>query len=1040
MRPSFYLLAIALAAPLTAAIEFNREIRPILSDKCFFCHGPDDQNRRAKLRLDTEAGAKADLGGRAAVVPGDVAKSALYQRITHVNKGMRMPPLASGHTLTEREIGSIKQWIEEGAKWQKHWSFIPPSRPVLPKVSQPAWPKNAIDHFILARLDREGLKPSPEADKRTLIRRVTLDLTGLPPAQREIEDFLADNSANAYEKVIDRLLRSPRYGERMAIRWLDAARYADTNGYQTDAERFMWRWRDWVIDAFNDNKPFDKFTVEQLAGDLLPNATRDQIIATGFNRNHRGNGEGGSIGAEFIVEYSVDRVETTSTVWMGMTLGCSRCHDHKYDPLSQKDFYSLFAFFNNIPEKGKVFKYGNSPPLIPAPTGQQEETLNKIEAELSRTANDWERLHGERVASQRAWEAKFDRNTPLDWAPHRALLAHYKLDSDAAGAGPSNKALATTAKDGDAAFAEGRLGQAATFDGKRYLDAGNIAPFGFYSKFSMAAWIKPSQKDGAIITRAEDVEEQSGYGLYLKDGKVQVNLISRWLDDCLRVETTDAVPMNQWTHVAMSYDGTRVADGIRIYVNGERAKLRYVVDDLNQNFQTKEPLRIGAGDGKRFHGAIDDVRVYNDAITAAEAAVLAEAAPVNQLVAIASGQRTRAQSDKVEWCFLDKFAPAPVVTAWNKLYEVRKERERFSDGLPTVMVMQEKPVKTETFILVRGQYDRPGEKVSRAVPKALPALPTDAPLDRLGLARWLVSRDHPLTARVTVNRFWQMFFGFGIVKTVEDFGSQGEWPVHPELLDWLAVEFQEKGWDVKGLMKTILMSSTYRQSSKVSPELLQKDPDNRLLARGARWRLAPEMVRDQALAMSGLLVEKLGGPSVKPYQPAGLWKELAGGTDYQRDSGENLYRRSMYTFWKRAVPPPGMMTFDSAGREACVVRENRTNTPLQALTLMNDETYLEVARKMAERMIRDGGSTPESRIAYGFELATARKPREAETRVLTASFNRNLDRFKTEPAAAEKLLKQGESKRDESIPATELGAYSVVASLILNLDETVTKE
>jgi hypothetical protein len=1040
MRPSSLFLAFALTSPLFGAVEFNREIRPILSDKCFFCHGPDDQNRMAKLRLDTETGAKADLGGRAAVVPGDISKSMMYQRIVHPNKAMRMPPLASGHSLGEREIASIRKWIEEGAKWQQHWSFIPPSRPPLPAVSRPSWPRNPLDRFILARLDREGLEPSPEAPKHSLIRRVTLDLTGLPPTPAEVEEFLADTSPEAYEKVVKRLLRSPRYGERMAIRWLDAARYADTNGYQTDAERFMWRWRDWVIDSFNSNKPFDKFTVEQLAGDLLPNASRDQIIATGFNRNHRGNGEGGSIGAEFLVEYAVDRVETTSTVWMGMTLGCTRCHDHKYDPFTQKEFYSLYAFFNNLPEKGKVFKYGNSPPLIPAPTAQQEETLSRIEADLSRTADDWERLHSLRVTAQREWEARLDRTATIDWVPPRALLAHYALDGNVSGIGPANQTLATTPKDGAPVFTEGRIGRSAAFDGKRYIDAGNIAPYGFYSKFSLAAWINPSRKDGAIVTRAQDVEEQSGYGMYLKDGKVQVNLIVRWLDDCLRIETVDAVPLNQWTHVTMTYDGSRVADGVRIYVNGERARLHYVVDDLNQNFQSKEPFRIGAGDGKRFHGSIEGVRIYNDAITAAEVAVLAETAPVNALVALAPVQRTRPQADKIEWCFLDKFAPAPITAAWNKLYEVRKQREHFLAGLPTVMVMQEKPVRNDTFLLIRGQYDRPGDKVTRAVPKALPALPVDAPLDRLGLARWLVSPRHPLTARVTVNRIWQMVFGTGIVKTVEDFGSQGEWPVHPELLDWLAVEFQEKGWDVKALLETIVTSSTYRQSSKVNPRLLQKDPENRLLARGTRTRLAPEMVRDQALSMSGLLVEKLGGPSVKPYQPAGLWKELAGGADYQRDTGEKLYRRSMYTFWKRAVPPPGMMTFDSAGREACVVRENRTNTPLQALTLMNDETYLEIARKMAERMIREGGSTPESRIAYGFRLATARAPGEGESRVLTASLNRNLDRFKTDPSAAEKLLEQGESKRDESIPAPELAAYGVVASLILNLDETVTKE
>ncbi len=1031
----------ALAALVSAApVEFNRDIRPILSDKCFACHGPDNQNRKANLRLDTEAGAKADLGKRAAIVPGDPAKSALVQRITHASKGLRMPPFATGNSLSERETELLTQWIREGAPWQKHWSFMPPVRAAAPQVSNAAWAKSPLDRFVLARLDREGMKPSPEADRRTLIRRVSLDLTGLPPSPEEADAFVADKSPDAYEKVVDRLLRSPRYGERMAIRWLDAARYADTNGYQTDAERFMWRWRDWVIDAFNKNMPFDRFTIEQLAGDLLPNATRDQIIATGFNRNHRGNGEGGSLAEEFIVEYSVDRVETTSTVWMGMTLTCTRCHDHKYDPFTQKDFFSMFAFFNNIPEKGKTFKYGNSPPMIPAPTAAQEESLKEIESELSRAANTYERLHPDRVAAQKDWEAKLDKSARIEWAPHRELLAHYTFDGSADAAGPGGKTLPAAVKEGSADFAPGKHGQSARFDGKRYVDGGNLAPFGFYSKFSLAAWIKPSAKDGAVVTRANEADETAGYGIYLKNGKIQVNLIARWLDDCLRVETVDAVKTGEWTHVAMTYDGTRIADGIKIYVNGEAAKLKYIVDDLNQNFQTKEPLRIGSGGGMRFQGEIDDVRVYNVAISAAEAAVLAEAASVNELAAIPREKRGRPQADKVEWCFLDKFAPAPVRDAWNGLYDWRRKREFFLDSVPTVMVMQERPVKKDTFLLIRGQYDRPGDKVDRAVPKSLPPLPKDAPADRLGLARWLMSPENPLTARVTANRFWQGIFGTGLVKTVEDFGAQGEWPMNPELLDWLAVDFRESGWDVKKLMKTIVTSATYRQSSKSTPALTQKDPDNRLLARGPRVRLAPEMVRDQALLMAGLLVEKTGGPSVKPYQPAGLWKELAGGTDYQRDRGENLYRRGMYTYWKRAVPPPGMMTFDSAGREACVVRENRTNTPMQALALMNDETYLEAARKLAERMIREGGNSPESRLARGFEIATARQPNERESRVLASSFQRNLDRFQTDPAAAAQLLKQGESEPDKSIAPVTLAAYSTVASLILNLDETVTKE
>jgi hypothetical protein len=1004
LRRSTFLLA---ALPAFAApVEFNREIRPILSDRCYTCHGPDSVNRKANLRLDVEEIARPKL-------------AAALERVTSTNKALRMPPVYAGAGLTEPQIATLKQWVAEGAPWQKHWSFIPPVRPEPPTVKNAAWPKNDIDRFLLARLEREGMQPSPTADRTTLIRRVTLDLTGIAPAPSEVDAFLADSSPRAYETVVDRLLASPRYGERMAARWLDAARYADTNGYQTDAERFMWRWRDWVIGAFNRNMRFDQFTIEQLAGDLLPNPTLDQLIATGFNRNHRGNGEGGSIPEEFLVEYHADRVETTSTVWMGLTIGCSRCHDHKYDPFTQKEFYQLTAFFNNLDEKGKVFKYGNSPPMIPAPTSAQQQELAKRDAAVTAAKAAFQATSVTRAQGQAAWEKTL---TPGDdWHPSRFLLENVSLKD-------------AKSVDGAAEFAQGRYGQAVVLDGKRYLEAGNIGNFGFQSKFTVAAWFKTESPDGILVSRAEDREEQPGWGIHLKDGKLQVNLIQRWLDDCLRVETEQPVPLHQWAHVAVTYDASRVAAGIKVYLNGEPVKLRVIVDDLNQTFTTKEPFRIGAGHGMRFHGAIEDVRLYGHTLSAREAAVLANNQALDAIARIPAAARTQAQRDKLEWAYLDKNPE------WNALLAAEHERAQFLDALPTVMVMREMAKPRETFLLVRGAYDRPGDRVYRAVPASLPPLPRDAPADRLGFARWLVNGQHPLTARVTVNRFWQMMFGTGIVKTVEDFGSQGEWPVHPELLDWLATEFVRRDWDVKAMLKEMVMSAAYQQNSRATPELLQRDPDNRLLARGPRLRLPAEMVRDQALAMSGLLVENLGGPSVKPYQPAGLWKELAGGTDYQRDHGTALYRRSLYTYWKRAVPPPGMMTFDSAGREACTVRESRTNTPLQALTLMNDETYLEAARKMAERMMLEGGATPASRLDYGFKLALARAPHDRERTVLLASLHHYLDRYKTDAAAAQKLLTQGESPVSPGLDKSELAAYSTVASMLLNLDETVTKE
>jgi hypothetical protein len=965
----------------SSSVEFNRDIRPILSDKCFTCHGPDQARRRSRLRFDVEAEAKQDLGGRFAVVPGDVSQSEMIRRITSADPARRMPPVASGRTLT----------------------------------------------------DREGYQPAAEADRITLIRRATLDLTGLPPTPAEVDAFLNDRSPDAYENVIDRLLASPRYGERMAARWLDGARYADTNGYQTDAERFMWRWRDWVIDAFNRNMRFDGFTLQQIAGDMLPRATLDQQIATGFNRNHRGNGEGGIIPEEYAVEYVVDRVETTSTVFMGLTVGCARCHDHKYDPFSQREFYQLFAYFNNVPERGKANKFGNSPPMVQAPTDAQAAQLKAIDQKVAAAEKRFAGLQADAARTQRAWETTLGTD-PVHWSIRDDLVLHYSLDG----------ALeAAKFEDGAAEFAPGRVGDSATFDGKRFILGGDVGglDFGFQSRFTLAAWIYPTSGTGAIITRTKDVEEESGYGLYLKDGKLQANLILRWLDDGARVETVKPVELNRWQHVMVTYDGSRIAEGIKIYLDGQPQELTVHLDDLNQNFRTRDPLRVGGGGGpsNRFRGRIDEVRIYNVALTPNHAAVVATGESIDEIARMAEPRRTAAQREKITLHFLENHAPPAIGRAWSDLVAVRREREQLVESLPTVMVMRERETPRDTFLLVRGAYDKPGEKVAPGLPAILPPLPKGAPNNRLGFARWLVDPSNPLTSRVAVNRFWQMYFGAGLVRTVEDFGSQGEWPSHPELLDWLATEFIRTGWDVKAMQKLIVTSATYRQSSKTTPELLQRDPENQLLARAPRLRLPAGVIRDQALAMSGLLVEQLGGPSVKPYQPAGLWKELSG-QDYVQDKGDKLYRRSLYTFWKRSSPPPSLMNFDAAGREACVVRETRTNTPLQALDLMNDVTYLEAARKLAERVMKERRTGPEDRIVLAFRLAVARPPTPRELGVLNEALASYLTEYKNSAEAARKYLNQGESPRDEELDVRELAAYSAVASLILNLDETITKE
>ncbi len=974
-----------------------------------------------------------------------------------------MPPAWAGTArLSNREISLLTRWIEQGAVWQKHWSFIPPVRRELPAVSDPNWPKNAIDYFVLSRLDREGLKPSPETDRRTLIRRVTLDLTGLPPTPGEVEAFVRDPSAGAYEKVVDRLLASPSYGEHMAMRWLDNARYADTNGYQTDGERSMWRWRDWVINAFNGNMPFDRFTVEQIAGDMLPGATPQQILATGFNRNHRGNGEGGIIPEEYAVEYVVDRVDTTSMVWLGVTLGCARCHNHKYDPFTQKEFYQVFAYFNNVPERGKAFKYGNSPPTIAAPTAEQESRLKAIDQKIAEAEQHQTEMEARIAKAQRTWE-KSVKASSLDWASDRALAVHLPLNGDVRGEihrdppksekytylmenGPVTVEAAPTAidpvwKNGEAQYADGLSGRAGSFDGKRFVEVGNIADFGFYDAFTLAAWIYPTAGTGAIISRAQDAVEGQGLGLYLKDGHLQANCVQRWLDDGARIETEATVELNRWSHVMLTYDGSRLARGIQIYLDGKPLKVKVQLDDLNQSFQAKEPLRIGAGLGpeNRFRGSIADVRIYRTALASEEAAVLAVPDSISRLARIAPAKRSDAQSNKLRWCFLDRYAPPAMQSIRKEILDLQDQRKGLFGTFPTVMVMQEGPPR-ETHLLVRGAYDHPGDKVSPGVPAVLPPLPAGAPNNRLGFAKWVVDPSNPLPARVTMNRFWQTYFGVGLVKTVEDFGSQGEWPLHLELLDWLATEFVRTGWDVKAMQKTIVMSATYRQSSKVTPELQQRDPENRLLARGPRSRLAAETLRDQALAVSGLLVGTIGGPSVRPYQPPGLWKELTGGEDYKPDTGEGLHRRSLYTFWKRTSPPPMMMNFDAAGRETCVVRELRTNTPLQSLNLMNDVTFLEAARGLSRRMMHDGGNSPAERISYGFELATARPPKPRESEILLSSLRYYLDTFQADRGAALKYVSLGDAPADFKGDASEAAAYMTVANMILNLDVTVTKE
>ncbi|HXJ93249.1 MAG TPA: DUF1553 domain-containing protein [Terriglobia bacterium] len=1072
IKLALFLASVGAAAACSAsdsapeAVLFNRDIRPILSDRCYTCHGPDKANRKTNMHFDTEEGAFTALNsGGFAIVRGDPAKSMMFQRISSDNQAFRMPPAYMGFAkLPERDIDLIRRWIAQGAKWQKHWSFIPPEIAPRPAVMHQQWPRNAIDYYVLAHLEREGLAPSPQADQATLIRRVTLDLTGLPPTPAEVTAFLNDHSPDAYEKVVDRLLASPRYGENMAWQWLEAARYADTNGYQSDGVRNMWRWRDWVIDAYNRNMPFNQFTVDQLAGDMLPHATRDQIVATGFNRNQRTSAEGGIIDEEFRVAYVVDRVDTTSSVWLGLTIGCARCHDHKFDPILQKEYYQLFAYFNNVPEKGFVYNFGNEEPYIKAPTPDEEAKLKGLDLNLAAKQAAYSSLQPEIIKSQRAWERWVKSSHVSDWNVSDGLILQFPLDGDLrettgiydrrnsfdhqppAGQstekhqGPLQPVVAG-GTDANLPFVPGKLGKAASFDGHRYLNGGKVLSFNYLDPVTFAAWIYPTSANGAILSSVEDVHEGSGYGLYLRDGKLTYHFTMRWTDLGMRLEALQPLALNQWHHVTFTYDGKRKPSGARFYVDGVPQETKVLFSEMSWPLGEPQPFRIGAGEGPedRFQGAIEDVRIYNRALSPDEVGVLPVLKTAPEIASIAPAKRTPAEANKLAFCFLEQYAPEDVHESRLQLAEAQKARDQYYASIPTVMVMKEGPPR-DAYILKRGAYDAHGDKVLPGLPHVLPPMPAGFPNNRLGLAEWLVDRSNPLTARVTVNRFWQMLFGTGLVKTVDDFGSQGEWPMYQDVLDCLAVKFMDSGWDVKALLKTMVMSATYRQSSKVTPALLERDPENRLLARGPRFRLPPQAIRDQALAISGLLVEKVGGPPVKPYQPPGLWEEVSFGESYKPDTGDALYRRSLYTFWKRTVAPPTMVTFDASPRETCIVRANRTNTPMQALDLMNDVTYVEASRKFAERMMKEGGASPDQRIDYGFRLALARPAKPQERSVLLDALGQFKARYQAKPDAAAKYLSEGNSPRDPKLDPVELAAYTAVASLIFNLDETITKE
>ena len=1025
-------------AELPEVVDFNFHIRPLLSDRCYACHGPDAETREADLRLDVEEDAYAALEageGSHVIKPGEPDESEVYLRIATEDDDLRMPPVDSNLSLTTDEIALIEKWISQGAEWKPHWSFIPVDRPSLPEVKNSSWIRNPIDRFVLARLESEGWQPAEESSREKWLRRLSFDLTGLPPTLAEIDEFVADDSSQAYEKVVDRLLASPRYGERMAVDWLDLARYADTYGYQADVYRPVWPWRDWVVTALNDNMPFDEFITWQLAGDLLPDATAEQKLATAFNRLHRQTNEGGSIEEEFRVTYVVDRTDTFGTAFLGLTLGCARCHEHKYDPISQEEYYQLYSFFCSIDESGL---YSHFTDAIPTPTltladDIQLKQLETLEQEIRDAEVNLAKVADEQQQAWKTWSTELPE--PLEIP---GLIGDFGLDAieENKVANRAKSEQPGTVAD-DPQLIPGKLGQGLLLSGENQFSTEVGAKFTRHDPFSVGLWINtPIEMDRAVlwhVSRAWTDAGSRGYQLLFEEGRLSASLIHFWPGNAIRVITERVMPVDEWLHVLVTYDGSSRAAGLKIYVNGKLEPCEVVRDELTRKIGYDGDMVKTLTLGQRFrdrgfkNGRVDELKIYDRELTPEEAELVTAASEEIELSSLASSREFYLQNHNEAYR-----------AALTSLQAARTKHGELYDSIAEIMVMRELPEPRPTYFLNRGAYDAPGDQVWPETPASLGVMQKNWPRNRFGLARWLTSGEHPLTARVAVNRYWQMLFGTGLVPTPDDLGSQGQLPTHPELLEWLAYEFVDSSWDIKYLLKQIVLSATYRQSRQCKPEYREADPANALLARGPHEQLSAEMLRDGALYASGLLVEKMGGPPVKPYQPAGLWKEK-GTKTFERDQGEGSHRRSLYTYWKRTSPPPAMLTLNAAKRDVCLVKRQATATPLQSLVLLNDPQYVEAARGLAQDALAQGENDLESRLEEIFQTLTSRKPNQAELQLLKSSYAEQLQIFRDQKELQTELLAIGDLEVNEELDAAELAALTVVVELVMNFEEAVTK-